>query len=191
MILPPPAASKSSQDGLKFGQDGPRSFQDGSKTSPGPPQDDFEALLFASSFPSSIWVRSGSNLGSISHPLGRPKRPPNRTKKRPKIMLPQDGLQDRSKTAPDPPQGAPRPPQTPPDSLLGAPQDPSRTPTDAPRGSPKGTRIILSYCFVSIMMTMSLIMTIAMTARRMVIMIARTNMMFQHMANTRLQYHDD
>ena len=41
------------------------------------------------------------------------------------------------------------------------------------------------------MMTMSLIMTIAMTARRMVIMIARTNMMFQHMAKTRLQYHDD
>ena len=33
MILPPPAASKSSQDCLKFGQDGPRSFQDGSKTS--------------------------------------------------------------------------------------------------------------------------------------------------------------
>ena len=37
----------------------------------------------------------------------------------------------------------------------------------------------------------SLIMTIAMTARRMVIMIAHTNMIFQHMANTRLQYHDD
>ena len=184
MILLPPAASKSSQDGLKFGQDR-------SKTAPRPPQDDFEALLVASSFPSSIWVRSGSNLGSISHPLGRPKRLPNRTKKRPKIMLPQDGLQDRSKTAPDPPQGAPRPPQTPPDSLLGAPQDPSRTPTDAPRGSPTGTSIILSYCFVSIMMTMSLMMTIAMTARRMVIMIALTKMMFQHMTNTRLQYHDD
>ena len=32
---PAPADSKSSQDGLKFGQDGPRSLQDGSKTSPG------------------------------------------------------------------------------------------------------------------------------------------------------------
>ena len=187
MILPPqppPNRPKMASSSAKMAQDR-------SKTAPRPPQDDFEALLFASSFLSSIWVRSGSNLGSISHPLGRPKRPPNRTQKRPKIMLPQDGLQDRSKTAPDPPQGAPRPPQTPPDSLLGAPQDPSRTPTDAPRGSPKGTRIISSYCFVSIMMIMSLIMTIAMTARRMVIMIARTNMMFQHMANTRLQYHDD
>ena len=130
MILPPPAASKSSQDGLKFGQDGPRSFQDGSKTSPRPPQDDFEALLFASSFPSSIWVRFGSQLGSISHPRGRPKQPQNRTKKRPKIMLPQDGFQDRSKTAPDPPQGAPRPPQTPRTPSLGLPRTPPGPPPD-------------------------------------------------------------
>ena len=34
-------------------------------------------------------------------------------------------------------------------------------------------------------------MTMTMTARRMVIMIALAKMMFQHMANTRLQYHDD
>ena len=73
MVLPHPAASKSSQDGLRFGQAGPRSFQHGSKTSPRPPQDDVETLLLASSFPSSIWVRSGSNLGSISHPPFAPK----------------------------------------------------------------------------------------------------------------------
>ena len=133
MILPPPAASKSSQDGLKFGQDGPRSFQDGSKTSPGPPQDDFEELLFASSFLSSIWVRSWSNLGSISHPLGGPKRPPNRTKKRQKIMLPQDGLQDRSKTAHRAPQDHPRPPRTPSLGLPRTPPGPLQMPQEAPQ----------------------------------------------------------
>ena len=143
MILPPPAASKSSQDGLKFGQDGPRSFQDGSKTSPRPPQDDFEALLFASSFPSSIWVRSGSNLGSISHPLGRPKRPPNRTKKRPKIMLPQDGLQDRSKTAPDPTTGRPKSsPDLPRTPSLGLPRT-----APGPPQSGFQDRLISSLCF--------------------------------------------
>ena len=126
MILPPPPTPNRP----KMASSSAKMAQDRSKTSPRRPQDDVEALLFASSFPSSIWVRFGSNLGSISHPLGRPKRPQNRTKKHTKIMLPQDGLQDRSKTAPDPPQGAPRPPQTPPGLLPGAPQDPSRTPPD-------------------------------------------------------------
>ena len=126
----------------------PKMASSSAKTAPRPPQDEFEALLFASSFPSSIWVRSGSNLGSISHPLGRPKRRPNRTKKRPKIMLPRDGLQDRSKTVPDPPQGAPRPPQTPPDSLLGAPQDPIQDPYRCPKRLPKGNKnhIIILFC---------------------------------------------
>ena len=191
MILPPPPPP----DRPKMALSSAKMAQDRSKTAPRPPQDLPKTILKSFFWHLLFCLRLGSDLGPIwapfPTPLGAQNDPQNRTKKRPKIMLPQDGLQDRSKTAPDPPQGAPRPPQTPPDSLLGAPQDPSRTPTDAPRGSPKGTRIILSYCFVSIMMTMSLMMTIAMTARRMVIMIALTKMMFQHMANTRLQYHDD
>ena len=100
----------------------PRWPKDRSKTAPRPPQDDLQELRFASSFSSSILVRFGSNLGSICPPLGRPRRHRNRPKKRPKITLPQDGLQDRSKTAPDPLQGAPRPP--------GPPPHPSRVPLD-------------------------------------------------------------
>ena len=67
-----------------------------------------EESLFASSFSSSMLVLFCSNLGSISLPWGRLKRSQNRFKKYPKIMLPQDGLQDHCKTAPDSPQGAPR-----------------------------------------------------------------------------------
>ena len=104
----------------------PRWPKDHSKTAPRPPQDDLEALLFATSFSSSILVRFCSNLGSIClpPPVGRPKCLQNRFKKHSKITLPQDGLQDRSKTAqdrsktaPDPPKAAPRPPQMRPKGL--------------------------------------------------------------------------
>lgn len=148
MILPPPAASKSSQDGLKFGQDGPRSFQDGSKTSPGPPQDDFEELLFASSFLSSIWVRSWSNLGSISHPLGGPKRPPKSNPKTSENHVaarrPPRSLQD----GPGPPTGRPKttpdPPGLPPWGSPGPLQDPYRCPKRLPKGNKN--HIIILFC---------------------------------------------
>ena len=132
MILPPqppPNRPKMASSSAKMAPDR-------SKTAPRPPQDDLEDLLLASSFSSSIFVRFGSNLGSICPPLGRPRRPQNRFKKRRKITLPQDGFQDRSKTAPDPPQGAPRHPGPPPGASRGPPgplQDLSKTPPGPPK----------------------------------------------------------
>ena len=126
----PPAASKSPQDGLKFGQDGPkiglRWLQDLPKTI-------LKTFLLHRLFR----LRFGSVFAptwASSPPLGRPRRPQNRFKKHPKITLPQDGLQDRSKTAqdgsktaPDPPKGAPRPPRTPPGPPPNASQEAPRS----------------------------------------------------------------
>ena len=165
------------------------------KIVPRPPQDVPKTMLKRFFSHLLFRLRFGSDLGPTWAPFPTPLGAQNDPQIEPKNVRKSCCRKTASKIAPRrprtphrAPQDHPRPPRTP---SLGLPRTPSRTPTDAPRGSPKGTRIILSYCFVSIMMTMSLIMTIAMTARRMVIMIALTKMMIQHMANTRLQYHDD
>ena len=140
MILPPPPPP----DRPKMASSSAKMAQDRSKTFPRPPQDDFEALLFASSFPSSIWVRSGPNLGSTSHPLGRPKGPPKSNQKtlknhiaarrRPRSLL--DGPGPPHRTPQDPhraPQDHPRPPRTPSLGLPRTPPGPLQMPQEAPQ----------------------------------------------------------
>ena len=69
-------------------------------------------------------------------PFGHPKRHQNRTKNRSKIVLPEDGLQDRSKTAQEPPKtppGLPRTPPGPPKTPQKRPQEPPGTPQEPPK----------------------------------------------------------
>ena len=121
MILPPPAAPKSPQDGLKFGQDGPkiapRRLQDLPKTSL---KNFFWHLLFRLRF----WSVLGPTWAPFDPPLGAQDGPKidskNVRKSRCRKMA--------SKIAP-------RRPRTP----HRAPQDlprPHRTPSRTPWGSP-------------------------------------------------------
>ena len=162
--MPTPAASKSPQDGLKYGQDGPkiapRRLQDLPKTIL---KRFFLQLLFRLRFWSVFaptWAPFPPPWGSQDDPKIAQDDPKINSKKRPKIMLPQDGLQDRSKTAqdgsktaPDSPKGAPRPPRPPPGPPQMRPkrlQDRSKSievrPTHPtknrlhPKGNPKSSR---------------------------------------------------
>ena len=140
MILPPPSASKSSQKGLKFGQDGPRSFQDGSKTSPRPPQDlpktivkrFFSHLLFR--------LRFGSDLGPTWAPFPTPLGAQNDPQIEPKNVRKSCCRKTASKIAPRrprtphrAPQDHPRPPRTPSLGLPRTPPGPLQMPQEAPQ----------------------------------------------------------
>jgi hypothetical protein len=121
----PKMASGFGQGGPKIG---PRRLQDLPKTS-------LNHFFMHLRFRLRFWSVLGVQLRLHVTPLGHPRRPPNRCKKRPKITLPQDGLQDRSKTAPDPPKRLPRPPRHPPRTRPNAPQEtpkPAGTPQDPP-----------------------------------------------------------
>ena len=126
MILPPPAAPKSPQDGLKFGQDGPkiapRRLQDLPKTSL---KNFFWHLLFRLRF----WSVLGPTWAPFDPPLGAQDGPKidskNVRKSRCRKMA--------SKIAPRRAKIAPRRPRTPP---KGAPR-PSRPPPGPPQMRPK------------------------------------------------------
>ena len=132
MILPPqppPNRPKMASSSAKMAQDR-------SKTAPRPPQDLPKTILKSFFSHLLFCLRFGSDLGPtwapFPTPLGAQNDPQIEPKTHPKTMLPQEGLQDRSKTAPDPPQDAPRPPQTPPDlprtPSLGLPRTPPGPP---------------------------------------------------------------
>jgi len=105
MIVYPPDASKSSQDGLQCSQDGPkiapRRLQD-------LPQTSSKAFLWHLLFRHRFWPVLDASwapcppfLGRPRRPQNRPRGPQNRYQKHPNIMLAQNGLQERSKTAQD------------------------------------------------------------------------------------------
>ena len=107
------------QDGL---QNALRSPQDGSKRV-------LRSNFFRHRFCLRFWSTFGPVLVPSWPPFGRPKRPQNRSKNRSKIVLLQDGLQDRSKTA-----------QEPPKTLPGLPRTPSRPPKTLPKRPPRASR---------------------------------------------------
>ena len=123
--------------------------QDGLQNAQRSPQDGSKRVLRSNFFRHRFWLRFWSTFGPVLvpswPPFGRPKRPQNRSKNRSKIVLLQDGLQDRSKTAQEPPKTPPGPPRTPQDPPKtpprtprdppGAPKMPSRTPPDGPKHS--------------------------------------------------------
>ena len=114
------------QDGF---QNALRSPQDGSKRV-------LRSNFFRHRFCLRFWTTFGPVLVPSWPPFGRPKRPQNRSKNRSKIVLLQDGLQDRSKTAQEPPKtlpGLPRTPSRPPKTLPKRPQEPPGPLLDRPK----------------------------------------------------------
>ena len=107
------------QDGF---QNALRSPQDGSKRV-------LRSIFFRHRFCLRFWSDFGPVLVPSWPPFGRPKRPQNRSKNQSKIVLLQDGLQDRSKTA-----------QEPPKTLPGLPRTPSRLPKTLPKRPPRASR---------------------------------------------------
>ena len=130
MLFTPQAASKSSQDGLKFGQDGP-------KIAPRRLQDLPKTILKTFLLHRLFRLRFGSVLG----PTWAPFDPPLGAQDGPKI----DSKNVRksrcrkmaSKIAPRRPKIAPRRPRTP----QRAPQDPPDPPPDPPKCAPRGSKI--------------------------------------------------
>ena len=114
------------QDGL---QNALRSPQDGSKRV-------LRSIFFRHRFCLRFWFAFGPVLVPSWPPFGRPKRPQNRSKNQSKIVLLQDGLQDRSKTAQEPPKtlpGLPRTPSRPPKTLPKRPREPPGPFLDHPK----------------------------------------------------------
>ena len=107
--------------------------QDGLQNAQRSPQDGSKRVLRSNFFRHRFWLRFWSTFGPVLvlswPPFGRPKRPQNRSKNRSKIVLLQDGLQDRSKTA-----------QEPPKTLPGLPRTPSRLPKTLPKRPPRASR---------------------------------------------------
>ena len=97
------------------------------------------SFFFRHRFCLRFWSVLGPVLGPSWAPFGHPKRHQNRTKNRSKIVLPEDGLQDRSKTAQDPPKTPPGLPRTPP----GPPKTPKKRPPNLP-GPPRNPPRCLS-----------------------------------------------
>ena len=126
MILPPPAALKSPQDGLKFGQDGlkigPRRLQDLPKTI-------LKTFLLHRLFRLRFWSVLAPTWAPFDPPLGAQDGPKidskNVRKSRCRKMA--------SKIAPRRPKIAPRRPRTP----QRAPQDPPDPPPGPPQMRPK------------------------------------------------------
>ena len=130
MIGHPPDASKSSQDGLKCGQDGPkiapRRLQDLPKTI-------LKTFLLHRLFRLRFWSVLAPTWAPFAPPLGAQDGPKidakNVRKSRCRKMA--------SKIAPRRPKIAPRRPRTP----QRAPQDPPDTPPDPPKCAPRGSKI--------------------------------------------------
>ena len=91
---------------------------------------------FSTSFLERFWLHFGSQNASLLAPFSHQ----NHSKNRSEIGLLKNSLQDRPKTAQDPPKMPPGPLRRPQDALRTAqkcPKMPSRTPTDDPKCFPK------------------------------------------------------